>query len=186
MGRRGTPLYTVWSRMKERCYNKNDAAYKNYGGRGIYVCDEWKNDYLAFHEWALSSGYEYGLSIDRIDNNGPYSPENCRWATRKEQCNNRRTNLLVTYNGETKTFSQWIEEYNADYDLVFQRYKKLHWDFGKALTTPPEDWNITINGESHCLAEWARIKGLNLGSVASRIYRGWSKEDAIMRPMRKY
>lgn len=96
-------LYRIWRGMKTRCYNSSEPGYKYYGARGIYVCDEWNNSYEAFQEWALNNGYDKKLSIDRIDTNGPYSPENCRWATAQQQNNNKRSNVLITYQGETHT-----------------------------------------------------------------------------------
>lgn len=100
------PLHDVWRSMKDRCFNPNCRAYKHYGGRGITVCDEW-SDFLPFYYWAIENGYQSGLSIDRIDVNGDYCPENCRWATIIEQTNNQRNNHCITYNGETHTIAEW-------------------------------------------------------------------------------
>lgn len=105
-----TKIYSVWEGMKARCYNKNSTHYHNYGGRGIKVCDEWKNDPCAFVSWAIDSGYKEGLTLDRIDVNGNYSPQNCRWATRKEQSRNMRKSIMTTLNGITKSYLDWCEE----------------------------------------------------------------------------
>ena len=134
-GKTDTPLYDIWRGMKQRCYNSNVSNYCNYGGRGITVCDEWKDNFQAFYDWAKSSGYEHGLSIDRINNDGDYSPENCRWANRTEQSNNTRHNKHLTYNGKTQTVSQWARELNM-VDGTLRTRLNLGWSVEKALTTP--------------------------------------------------
>lgn len=100
-------LYRIWSSMKSRCYSHADRNFKRYGARGIRICPEWRTDFLKFREWSIANGYQDGLSIDRIDNNGEYSPDNCRWADRTTQSNNRRTNVFITYRGETHTIAEW-------------------------------------------------------------------------------
>lgn len=102
-------LYSIWQDMLNRCRNENNHNFNNYGGRGIKVCDEWKS-YINFKKWALSVGYDEGLTIDRIDTNGYYCPENCRWSTIQEQENNRRNNHLITAFNKTQTLSQWSRE----------------------------------------------------------------------------
>ena len=104
-------LRIVHRNIIERCYDKKNKRYRRYGGRGIVVCEEWLADggQERFIEWARENGYEIGLTIDRIDNDGPYSPNNCRWVTAKEQCNNRSTNTFLTVDGTTKTIAQWLD-----------------------------------------------------------------------------
>lgn len=134
-------LYTVWSGMLSRCRNKNHKQYKDYGGRGITVCEEWK-DFSVFREWALSNGYVDGgdyCSIDRIDVNGNYEPSNCRWANRKVQMNNRRVNVLLTYNGETKTLAQWADAFGICYSTFMSRYDR-GWSIDRIATTPTREY----------------------------------------------
>lgn len=130
-------IYDIWRAMKERCYNPKNISYKNYGGRGITVCDEWRNSYDVFKQWSLSSGYSDDMSIDRIDSSLCYSPENCRWASRKTQNNNTRHNTYITAFGKTQTLSQWSEEVGIKTDVISSRIKKLGWDAETALLKPP-------------------------------------------------
>lgn len=131
-----TRLYGIWSDMRLRCYDEKNIAYHRYGGRGITICDEWKNDVKAFYDWATANGYKDSLTIDRIDNDGNYCPENCRWATVKEQASNRRSNILVTHNGKTQTMKKWANEVGTPYKVVWARMQKLGWSAERALTEP--------------------------------------------------
>ena len=131
-----TRLYGIWSDMRLRCYDEKNIAYHRYGGRGITICDEWKNDVKAFYDWATANGYKDSLTIDRIDNDGNYCPENCRWATVKEQASNRRSNILVTHNGKTQTMKKWANEVGTPYKVVWARMQKLGWSAERALAEP--------------------------------------------------
>lgn len=126
-----TRLYSIWTGMKQRCFNKKIKSYKYYGAKGIRVCDEWL-DFSIFKQWSLSNGYTDELSIDRIDSNGDYCPENCRWVTLSEQKRNMSTNSFITYNNET-----------------------------------------------HTVAEWARIVGMNDSSLSWRKRNGWTNKECI-------
>lgn len=128
-------MYNCWLNMKQRCYYEKSKFYKDYGGRGITVCDEWKNSFEAFYEWSMENGYNDKLTIDRIDVNGNYEPSNCRWATRKEQQLNRRTNVLHTLNGVTMAESQWCEKLGGEETLIISRLKR-GWTIEEALTIP--------------------------------------------------
>lgn len=129
-------LYAVWNGIKQRCLNKNNRSYHNYGGRGIKIDETWANNYESFYNWAMQSGYKKGLQIDRIDNNGNYEPSNCRFVSQETQANNKRNVELYTINGQTKSLPQWCREYGQEYFLVRQRVKKLGWSIEKALTCP--------------------------------------------------
>lgn len=133
-------LYTIWDNMRSRCNNSNNPKYKDYGGRGISVCKEW-DDYDSFKNWALENGYTDDLSIDRIDVNGNYEPVNCRWITQKKQCRNKRTNHLITYNGETKTIAEWAEETGIPYHTLKRRINKYNFSPEEALTIKPKKGN---------------------------------------------
>ena len=132
-GKKGTRLYRIWHDMKTRCCNKNTIYYKNYGGRGIDVCNEWREDFMAFYNWSIANGYKDNLSIDRIDNNEGYSPDNCRWVDRKTQQRNKRNNRYITINGETHCLMEWCELLNLNYFTVHARINKRKWSIKKAL-----------------------------------------------------
>lgn len=120
-GETNTRLYDIWRGMKKRCYVKNSAGYRYYGGRGITVCDEWIASYEAFRDWAISNGYRDDLTLDRIDPNGNYEPSNCRWATYIEQENNRRSCHYIEINGVKLTVSQWARITNTPMSTLKNR-----------------------------------------------------------------
>lgn len=130
-----TRLFRIWKGIKGRCFNKNNNKFKNYGGRGILICDEWKNDFKAFYDWAMANGYQDDLTIDRIDNNGNYEPLNCRWVSQKVQQNNKSNSYFIEYNGKSLTLSQWAELYGLNYSTVKSRLS-YGWTIEKALFTP--------------------------------------------------
>lgn len=120
-GKRFTRLYSTWLSMKDRCFNPKCKSYPRYGARGITVCDEWKNDFQSFYNWAMLNGYTDTLTIDRIDNDGNYHPDNCRWVTRRIQNNNKSSNILITRNGETYTLSEWEQLLGVKKNLLYSR-----------------------------------------------------------------
>ena len=136
-GEHKTRLYKIWEGMKNRCLNPNNKSYKNYGGRGITICAEWKNSFIAFRNWSVSNGYNENLSIDRIDVNGNYEPSNCRWADAKTQCRNRHNNILVEYNNKKLTLVEVSEETGINEQLLYTRYYRG--DRGERLFRPLKD-----------------------------------------------
>lgn len=134
-GRSRTRLYTVYRTMLQRCTNPNAHEYENYGGRGISICDEWKNSFEEFEKWALENGYDKKLTLDRIDVNGNYEPSNCRWVSMKTQQRNKRNNVRVTYNGETHCLSEWAEIFGLKYVTFRQRFY-AGWSMEKIANTP--------------------------------------------------
>lgn len=130
-----TRICNIWRGMKDRCYNPNCKAYKNYGERGIKVCDEWIHDLQAFFDWSMNNGYSENLTIDRIDVNGDYSPENCRWVDMTIQANNTRSNHLIACDGKTMTIAEWSRETGIKQHTIIRRLN-LGWDIERALKTP--------------------------------------------------
>ncbi|MBE7084268.1 MAG: hypothetical protein E7373_06695 [Clostridiales bacterium] len=125
-------LYNIWSKLKSRCLNMSFKFYKNYGGRGIKVCDEWLNNPQSFYDWAIANGYNSNLTIDRIDFNGNYEPSNCRWVDMKTQSNNRRNNHIITLNGVSHTLSEWSSLTGIEQSTIRARLKR-GWSEEKAL-----------------------------------------------------
>lgn len=130
-GKSNTRLHRIWQNMKNRCRNPRNPDYKYYGGRGITVCEEW-NDFICFEKWATKNGYSKDLTLDRVDVNSGYCPNNCRWVTRKVQSNNKRNLHLIEYKGEVRTLTQWSELLSIPITTLF-RYLKTEKTLDKAI-----------------------------------------------------
>lgn len=182
--------------MKQRCCNPKCKAFKNYGARGISICDEWLDEtiivkdghfgskgWFAFKDFALSSGYSEDLSIDRIDNNKGYNPENCRWANAKVQSNNRRSCRIIEYQGMKKNMTQWAEYLNMPYKKFQSRVERygdnldLIFSNKRVKNKKSEKLIIIYKGKSQKLSDWCRELNLNYPKTRARIYvLGWDLE----------
>lgn len=193
-------LYDVWQKMVDRCCNSENKQYKDYGGRGIEVWLDWKKDFYCFYEWCIENGYEDGLSLDRVENDGFYAPYNCKFSTREEQNRNTRRNRMFTAFGETKCLFDWGKDSRCVISIwgLRNRVDRGKWpDFEKALTTPLEDRftvsrnnkraiMLTAFGETKNLTAWLedeRCK-VKLDSLRERIKENWNHEKAISTPPR--
>lgn len=153
----GTRLYRIWTRMKQRCNCPQNPKYKDYGGRGISVCDEWNNSFIAFMEWANDNGYDDTLTIDRINYNRDYCPENCRWISNDEQQLNKRNNRLLEYNGEKHCIAEWSRITGLSYQTIYSRISN-GWEVEEALSMPSGRMNAWYKRKT-------RITPLNRGCV---------------------
>lgn len=117
----GKILHTKWISFRRRCNYPSDKSYPRYGGRGIYVCDEWQHSFAAFYTWAMENGYSEGLTLDRIDNDGPYSPDNCRWVGLDVQANNKSNNVFIECDGERHTIAQWARIFGIEPHLLYSK-----------------------------------------------------------------
>lgn len=191
-----TPTYRTWARMKSRCFNPKDGSFANYGGRGIKMCDRWHNSFISFVE-DIGERPSREHSIDRIDNDGWYScgkcqeciskglTANCKWSTRVEQCNNRRSSHYVTINDRTQTLAEWCRELNIAVHTAQSRIAR-GWDDVRALQTPVRTQTLyAFQGESHTLKEWGVLCNLSVKVIRDRLTRyGWTLERSLITPNR--
>lgn len=166
-------LWNIYHGMKKRCLNPNSKRYKDYGGRGIKICEEWLRGFDFFADWAYSHGYEQGLTIERKDVNGDYCPGNCEWITRADQAYNKRESIIVIYHGESKDLMLWCKELGLKYDTIHHRITH-GWSVDRAFETPTD----TVS-----FAEICRENGINPRTAHDRIRKlGWDYERAISTP----
>lgn len=161
-----TRLFRIWTSMKNRCHNVRAHAYSQYGGRGISVCEEWRNDVVAFKNWAMDNGYADHLTIDRIDVNDDYSPHNCRWVSYKTQQNNRRNNVIIEYNGETHTLAEWEEI--SGLGVCLRERIKHKWSIKDAFETPKQTSGYKIKFKT------GKSPKIKTGLSHTSTYRAWS------------
>lgn len=178
-----TPEYKIWAYTKARCYNKKHKNYNDYGGRGIIVCERWLNSFKNFYE-DMGKRPSDKHSIERKNNNLNYSPENCYWATRKEQANNRRSNHLIEYKGRTQTVSMWADEIGIDKKHLLIRINS--WGIEKAFNEPiKKPTLIEFNKEIKTIKEWANIFNINKCVLRERILKmKWPIERALKEPVK--
>ena len=191
-------LYDVWNKMVERCYKETDKAFKNYGARHIEVWLDWKEDFLCFYEWCIENGWQQGLSLDRINNDGNYAPNNCRFSTTPEQNRNRRNNRFYTAFGETKCLFDWGKDERCVVGVwaLRGRMDKPEWQgrFEEALTTKEDRLKqgrtkknnvyITAFGETKCFTAWLDDPRcvVKLDSLRERYRKGWDGEKILTTP----
>lgn len=183
-------IYTAWWNIVRRCTDPTNNRYPRYGGRGITMCEEWLNDFHVFENWCKKNGYEPTLTIDRIDNNKGYSPDNCRWVTVKEQANNRSTNRICTFNGFTGTLSEVCDHFGLSYGLVNGRIQK-GWTEEQAFSHPngaptkKRNRLITFKGVTKTVSEWNRLIGGTKNTLSQRLRAGYSTERALTEPIKR-
>ena len=173
-------LKSIYNGMRLRCYNENNVNYKYYGGKGVTICDEWLLSFENFFDWAINNGYNENLTIDRIDSEKEYSPDNCKWSTKKEQAYNRSISVKLTLNGRTMYMTEWAEELEIDKKILSWGYNNGWSD--EEISTRPRDYKenkLTLNGETHSMSEWSRITGIKVATISYRIKKGWSVEDTL-------
>lgn len=182
-GKSKAPEYIVYNNMKKRCFNHKDKRYNRYGGRGIKICDRWLESFENFYS-DMGSRPTPKHSIDRINNDGDYCPENCKWATIIEQNSHTNQTRLLTYNGETHHLAEWARITGLTYKTISMRIDR-GWDIEKAITTSKEKSSkdkaryLTYNGEIKTLTEWSRLYNINMKVLWARINIGWSMERAL-------
>ena len=177
-----TSEYHTWCHMKGRCFNLNHPRYEDWGGRGITVCDRWRNSFENFFaDMGLKPSPAY--SIDRIDNNGNYSVENCKWSTRVEQNNNRRDNHLIIIENDTLTIRQWEKKQGFKRGIIESRLRR-GWSESDAVLTPVELIKlITFKYETLTIVDWENKMGYKKQIIKNRLAKGWSESDAILIPV---
>ena len=190
-----TKIYMRWKGIKYRCHTETSPKYPIYGGRGIKMCDEWRNDFKSCYDWAMANGYRDDLQIDRIDVNGNYCPENCRWVDIYVQANNKRNIRRYNIDNQNLTLTEIAKKYNISFNCLRNRVRKLKWNINQAIYTPIEigrnqfteqnnEKCLYLNGKKISLNELCTISKLSRAVVRRRLSKGWSAFEIINVPYR--
>lgn len=179
-GMSASPEYKAWRSMRIRCYNNKSRQYINYGARGITICQKWLISFANFYR-DMGPRPSNKYSIERIDVNGNYEPSNCKWATAREQCNNKRNNVLLTFEGKTQTIAQWSRDKGLRQSTIWLRLYKYNWTLEKTLTDKlrSKPHYIIAFGQTKTMTDWAIERDLKLSTICGRIKRGASPEKAL-------
>lgn len=177
-------LYTTYQGMIRRCYDKKLKSYRNYGARGIRVCEEWKCNFFAFYYWSIANGASEDLTIDRIDNDGNYEPTNCRWVTNQVQSNNKRTNRIIEYNGELHNVTEWATILGCKESLIRHRLDRDKRTIGQALGFEPIEYKcvikyISYKGQTLNITQWSKKLGIARDTIRQRLQNGLPLEEVF-------
>lgn len=185
-------VHRVWSQMIQRCRNPNSSSYRYYGGRGINVCERWQGE-DGFANFIEDMGPRpEGRLLERKDNDGDYTPENCRWATKAEQARNTHQNVVIEYEGRSQCLKAWAEELDLPYQPLYLRIRKNGWSIERAFTTPirkssrkGQKHNIKFQGQTMSITEWATEIDISAAVISRRLVLGWSIKRILTTPVRK-
>ena len=182
-GRSSSKVYNTLRKMIDRCHNPRNTRFRDYGARGIAVCQEWRDSFEAFYAH-VGDPPSSGHSINRIDNDRGYEPGNVRWATRREQQQNMRTSRLITHNGETLCVSEWARRVGLKPGTIRRRLD-MGWPIPEVLEAPIERRPITHDGCTKSMAQWARDLGVTVNCIANRLRLGWTESQAVTIPTQR-
>lgn len=189
-------LYVIFNGMKQRCYNKNNQNYDDYGGRGISVCQEWLDNFWKFKEWAVNNGYEENLTLDRINVNGNYEPSNCRWITNSEQQNNKMNTVYIDFYGRNITLKELSEQTGIKRNTLYSRYSKgitnenilLRQKREKEIIpkkTRKSGILVTVGDKTLSICQWSKETGINHTTLYNRYLSGKTGYEFIKKPRKK-